>query len=172
MADLSPLTLRRTFGAYPTGMALIAAQVGGRSVGMLANSFTSVSLEPALVSISFDRTSTTWPVLAGADRFGISVLAVENRQDALRLRRPAADRFTGITMNHVGQGALVLPDAAATLIVRRHGAIGAGDHVLVLFEVLDHTRDHGAAPLVFSGGDLHELSDARARHGATEGVAQ
>lgn len=57
------IALRRAFSVYPTGVVALAAQVEGRPVGMAVNSFTSISLEPALVAVSAARTSKTWPLL-------------------------------------------------------------------------------------------------------------
>ncbi|MDF3305310.1 flavin reductase family protein [Rhodococcus sp. T2V] len=158
MPDLSTLALRRTFGAYATGVALIAADIDGRRLGMLANSFTSVSLNPPLVSMSFAHTSTTWPALSHARNFGISVLGAGDRERADLLRRPSAERLEGIATRKAGDDALLLPDAAATLMVERHSEIQAGDHVVMLFRVLDHCRDADADPLVFHSGRLHELA--------------
>jgi flavin reductase (DIM6/NTAB) family NADH-FMN oxidoreductase RutF len=158
MADLSPLALRNTFGAHPTGIALIAAQVDRQTVGMLANSFTSVSLNPALVSLNFAHSSTTWPVLARAKRLGISLLAAGDREHAQLLQRPAAKRFEGIQMRKVGDGALVLPEAAATLIVDRYSEMEAGDHVVSLFQIVNHSRNEEAPPLVFHSGRMYDLA--------------
>lgn len=158
MSDRSKLALRHTFGAYPTGIALVAAQVGGRPSGMLANSFTSISLDPPLVAVSFAHTSTTWPTLSQAVHLGISILADGDIERASLLRRPAVERFEGIDLAKVDGGALVIPDTAATLIVRRHSVAEAGDHVIALFQVVDHHRDDTAMPLVFHGGRFGTLT--------------
>lgn len=155
---LDPLTLRQTFGAYPTGIALIAAEIDEKPVGMLANSFTSVSLDPPLASMSFARTSTTWPVLSQARQVGISVLQAGNRAHVGLLRRPATHRFDGVDMDTCGDSALLLPRAAATLTAELHSVIEAGDHVMSLFQITGHHRDHDATPLVFHNGQLHELA--------------
>ena len=68
------LALRRAFSLYPTGVVALAAEVEGAPVGMAVNSFTSISLEPALVAISAARTSRTWPLLCGVPELGMSVL--------------------------------------------------------------------------------------------------
>jgi flavin reductase (DIM6/NTAB) family NADH-FMN oxidoreductase RutF len=65
---VTPLTMRHTLAGFPTGIAVVAAQVDGKIVGISANSFTSVSLDPPLVSISFAHTSTSWPALRRAQR--------------------------------------------------------------------------------------------------------
>jgi len=61
--DLDPELLRQAFGIFPTGVVAVAAEVDGTLVGLAASSFTSVSLDPPLVSFSIARTSKTWPDL-------------------------------------------------------------------------------------------------------------
>lgn len=153
---------RRTFGQYPTGVALVGAVVDDAPVGMLANSFTSVSLEPPLVSVSFDRASTSWPSLRSADRVGISLLGEVNLAAAADLRRPADRRFAGVTHTRRPDGALLLPGAVAHLVVALHDVVPAGDHEIALWRVLEHTRDETAAPLVFHRSTLQPLAVASA----------
>ena len=59
-----PRWLRHVFGAFPSGVAVVAAVVDSTPVGIAASSFTSVSLDPALVSLCIAHTSTTWPLTA------------------------------------------------------------------------------------------------------------
>lgn len=59
--ELNPRDLRTTFSTYPTGIALTAGHTQGTPAGMLTNSFTTISLDPPLISVSFAKTSTTWP---------------------------------------------------------------------------------------------------------------
>lgn len=73
--DLDPVALRRAFGSFPTGVVALAAEVADRPLGLAAGSFTSVSLDPPLVSISLAAGSRTWPTLRAASRLGVTVLA-------------------------------------------------------------------------------------------------
>jgi flavin reductase (DIM6/NTAB) family NADH-FMN oxidoreductase RutF len=150
--------VRSTFAAYPTGLALIAAEVDGHDEAMLANSFTSVSLDPPLVSLAFTHTSTTWPRLRQAQELGITILGAPHAALVPQLRRSGPARLDGIALDRATAQARTLPRAAATLIVRPYRHIPAGDHELVLFEVLDHQRDDDAAPLTYHDrhvGALH-----------------
>jgi flavin reductase (DIM6/NTAB) family NADH-FMN oxidoreductase RutF len=149
MQTLQAASVRHSFAAYPTGMALIAAEVEGRDEAMLANSFTTVSLDPPLVSMAFTHTSTTWPRLRQAQELGITVLGEANAALVAQLSVSGPARLDGIALNHVTAQARTLPRAAATFIVRPHQHIPAGDHELVLFEVIDHQRDDHAAPLTY-----------------------
>ena len=73
--DLDPKRLREAFGIFPSGVVAVAAEVDGKPVGLAASSFTSVSLDPPLVSFSIANTSKTWPDLRRAPHLGVSILA-------------------------------------------------------------------------------------------------
>jgi flavin reductase (DIM6/NTAB) family NADH-FMN oxidoreductase RutF len=146
---LDQSALRRAFGAFPTGVVAVAAEVDGVRVGMAASSFTSVSLEPALVSFSIANTSATWPVLRRAPRLGLSVLADHHDQVCRQLAGPARTRFDGLPLHCTEEGAVLLEDAVATFDCSIHREVRAGDHTVVLLQ-LHAVCDRGAAsPLVF-----------------------
>ena len=149
--------MRHTLAGFVTGLAVVAAEIDGRMVGMPANSLGSVSLDPPLVSLAFAHTSTTWPVLQRAKRWGISVLGEEQLHVLQDLRRPTAERFSGVEMD-VDDGAAFVRGALATITVTPHDTIQAGDHALVLLEVTALHRGHGRRPLAFFDSALHTLS--------------
>lgn len=157
-ASPTPDAMRHALSAFPTGIAVVAAQVQGLTVGMLANSFSSVSLDPPLVSLAFARTSTTWPVLRQADRWGISVLGDGDESLIRPLSRPADSRFDGVATHTGADGSVLMAGAMATFTVARHAEIDAGDHVLTLLRVLDLHRDAHQSPLVFHGSTLRRLA--------------
>lgn len=150
--------MRHALSAFATGIAFVGADVEGRTVGMLANSFTSVSLDPPLVSISFARTSTTWPLLQRANHWGISVLGHQDKDLVPLLSRPAEQRFDDVEHEVNVKGGVHLPGAIASFTVIRDADIDAGDHVLTLLRVLDTHRDPQQTPLVFYGSTLHRLA--------------
>ncbi|WP_050053546.1 flavin reductase family protein [Pseudarthrobacter siccitolerans] len=154
---LTPVTMRRTLAGFATGLSVVAAEVDGRIVGMPANSLSSLSLDPPLVSLAFARTSTTWPALRNAPRWGISVLTEKQAALLSALRRPAGERFQGIDVS-IDDGAVHVRDALATLTVRPHTVLEAGDHDLALLEVTDLFRHAARRPLVFFDSTTHQLS--------------
>ncbi len=125
-ATLDPGTLRRAFGAFPSGVVAVAAEVDGRPVGLAASSFTSVSLEPALVSFSVANGSATWPVLRSAGHLGLSVLADHHDAVCTRLAGPAEHRFDGLDLHTTADGAVLLEDAVAAFDCTVHREIEAG----------------------------------------------
>jgi flavin reductase (DIM6/NTAB) family NADH-FMN oxidoreductase RutF len=150
--------LRRAYGAFPTGVTAIAALVGGSPVGMAASSFTSVSLDPALVSVCIATTSETWPVLRHASRVGVSVLGHDQSGASRQLAARGVDRFAGLSSHTSADGAIFLDGSSAWLDCSVHREITAGDHEIVLLQIHRLGTDPDVAPLVFHASTFHRLS--------------
>ncbi|NED85961.1 flavin reductase family protein, partial [Streptomyces sp. SID11233] len=88
--------LRRAFGCFPSGVTALCARRGGHPLGLAASSFTSVSMDPPLVSVCVQHTSTTWPKLRALPRLGVSVLAEGQDEICGRLASRSGDRFAGV----------------------------------------------------------------------------
>ncbi|MHA3703268.1 flavin reductase family protein [Jatrophihabitans sp. YIM 134969] len=146
---LDPARLRRVFGSYPTGVTAVAAVVDGRPLGITANSFTSVSLEPALVSICVAHTSGTWSSLRAAPRLGVSILADGQERAGRQLAARVADRFDGLPWRASPDGAVFLEGATGWIDASIVQQVPAGDHDIVVLEVHDLDADHTLPPLVF-----------------------
>ena len=157
MSAPSPQAMRFATAAFATGIVLIAAEVDGVPVGMLANSFTSVSLDPPLVSVNIARTSGTWPLLRRAGRWGISILGAQQGSDFRRLSRKAAERFQGVDWFASGDGGVLLAGASATFTVGMEAEVDAGDHVVVILRVLGLHRTPDRTSLVFYDSQPHRL---------------
>lgn len=155
--DLDPARLRTAFGIFPTGVVAVAAQVDGQLVGLAASSFTSVSLEPPLVSLSIANTSRTWPWLRRAGHLGVTVLADHHRAAARQLAGPLQSRFDGLLVALSDQGAVTLTDGLAQFDTTVYREVEAGDHTLVLLRLhaVEHAGD--SLPLVFHRSDFGRL---------------
>jgi flavin reductase (DIM6/NTAB) family NADH-FMN oxidoreductase RutF len=156
--DLDPATLRRVLGAYPTGVTALAALVDGEPVGMAANSFTSVSLDPPLVSVCVATTSSTWPRLRRATRLGVSVLSHEQEAASRSLASRGVDRFAGLSWHATEDGAILLDGASAWFDCAVEREIRAGDHEIVLLNVHGLGTDPLTPPLVFHGSRYRRLA--------------
>lgn len=124
----------------------------GRPVGMTANSFTSVSLVPPLVSINVDHHAAMHRHMARAERFALNVL--ESRQEVLsrRFAGEMPDRFDGVGFSLSEGGLPLLDGALATLECTRHTAFEAGDHTIVVGEVTAGSVGEGRPLLYYRGG--------------------
>ena len=155
---LEPTDLRRVFGAFPTVVTAVAALVDGVPAGITANSFTSVSLDPPIVSVSVAHTSTTWPVLRTAARLGISVLGAHQERHGRALSERGGDRFGSVRWRATADGAVLLEGASAWLDCGIEREIRVGDHDLILLRVHALDADPEVPPLVFHGSRYRRLS--------------
>ncbi|AIY16113.1 flavin reductase [Pimelobacter simplex] len=150
--DLDPAALRQAFGVFPTGVVALAAEVDGRPVGLAASSFTSVSLDPPLVSVSVATTSKTWPDLRRAEQYGVTVLADHHDAVCRQLSGPVDSRFDGVRLSVGEGGAVTLDEGLVRFTCSLYREVEAGDHVLVLLRVraVEPGAQHDAGhPLVF-----------------------
>ncbi|MBC9734571.1 flavin reductase family protein [Nocardioides marmotae] len=147
--DLDPTRLREAFGIFPTGVVAVAAEVDGAPVGLAASSFTSVSLDPPLVSFSVANTSKTWPTLRRAAHLGVTILASHQGTICRQLAGPVAERFTGIGLHTTEDGAVLLDEGLARFDCSIHEEVVAGDHTLVLLRLHSVESADTSLPLVF-----------------------
>jgi flavin reductase (DIM6/NTAB) family NADH-FMN oxidoreductase RutF len=145
--------LRDVLGRYATGVTVVTTTYEGRYVGLTVNSFTSVSLEPPLVLWCLRRDSSSQPAFTTARYFAVNVLAADQRDLAVRFAG-AGERFRGTTVRPTAYGLPLLSGAVATLVCRREPVVPAGDHVVLIGHVLDHTRRPGPT-LLFHDGRYH-----------------
>src|SRR5579884_1397379 len=159
--DLDPAELRKAFGIFPTGVVAVAAEVDGALVGLAASSFTSVSLDPPLVSFSIANASKTWPDLRRAAHLGVTILAHHHGQVARRLAGPVEHRFDGLEVALSTDGAVTLTDGLARFDTTIYREVEAGDHTIVLLRLhaVEHADD--SLPLVF-----HRSGFGRLQHPA------
>lgn len=155
-------TLRRAFAHYPTGVVAICADDGAERIGMAVSSFLPVSLDPPLVAICIQKTSTTWPRLAPLARLGISVLSTAHDRAAKTLAARDQDRFAGIdTETHEG-GAVFIAGCGLWIDVSVQQEVPAGDHVIALMRINRlHGRTstgHSVEPIVFHRSEFRRLA--------------
>lgn len=144
---------RRALAVHAAGVVVITAQRGGVPVGLTATSFSSVSLDPPLVSFYVDQSSTTWPSLREADHFAVNVLASDQADLAARFARKGIDRFAEPTRWRPGPlGAPLLDDVSAHLICLPYERVGVGDHILVVGLVTQAEVRGPGRPLLYHQG--------------------
>jgi flavin reductase (DIM6/NTAB) family NADH-FMN oxidoreductase RutF len=124
---------------------------------MVASSFTSVSLDPPLVSVCVANSSSTWPRLRAAERLGVSVLAAGHDVICRQLATKDADRFRHLDWRATAQGAIFLDKVAAWLDCSIDREVDAGDHQIILLRVLASAAYPEVSPLVFHNSRFPRL---------------
>ncbi|MFI0444054.1 flavin reductase family protein [Actinomadura sp. 6N118] len=150
---LDPARFRQALALHAAGVVVITASSGGTPVGLTATSFSSVSLEPPLVSFYVDRSSTTWSALRAADRFAVNILAGGQAGLATRFARRGIDRFAPPTAWHPdAHGTPILDGVCAHLSCTPHTTLDIGDHILVVGLVTGADLLTDGRPLLYQRG--------------------
>lgn len=152
--------LKQVFGAFPSGVIAVCAEVGGSPTGMAASSFTSVSMDPPLVAVCVQNTSRTWPELRAAPRLGLSVLAAGQDEACQSLSAKEGDRFAGVDWTASEHGAVFLDHAAALFDASVTDELSVGDHTIAVLAAHAVHVEPDRAPLVFHASRLRRLADA------------
>jgi flavin reductase (DIM6/NTAB) family NADH-FMN oxidoreductase RutF len=154
-ADLFRSLLRR----HAAAVVVITAP-GQPPAGFTATSFTSVSLDPPLVSFALARTASAWPAVRAADTVAVHVLTKEQEHVARTFSTRNIDRFATHGAWREGPGGVpLLEGVLATLVCRVSQRVEAGDHTIVLATPLsgEHHDDATVTPLVYHDGSYAHL---------------
>ena len=157
MSRFDTTQLRRAFACFPSGLMAIAALDGGRPCGMVASSFTTVSLEPALVSVCFAKTSMTWQALRRLPRIGLSVLSEDHRAVASELSARSDDRFVNVAWRSSEDGAVHIDGAALWLECSFFQVVDAGDHDVAILQIERVKPFPEISPIVFHASTYAQL---------------
>jgi flavin reductase (DIM6/NTAB) family NADH-FMN oxidoreductase RutF len=152
--------LRQAFSCFPSGVAAICALVDRQPVGMAASSFTSVSVDPPLVSVCIQNTSETWPLLKAQPRLGLSVLAEGHDSACRQLASKHGDRFAGVEWDAGPDRSIMIRGSSAWMSVSLFDEVQAGDHVIALLEVHGLETADDTPPLIFHGSRFRKMAAA------------
>ena len=146
-----PRAFRRALGQFATGVTVIATQADGKPVGVTANSFSSLSLDPPLVLWSIARTSRSFATFSGAAHFCVSILAADQIDVSQKLSGASEDKFADVSWRPGTGGAPVIDGAAATLECSTETIYEGGDHIILIGRVVRYARYPGDVLLYAQG---------------------
>jgi 3-hydroxy-9,10-secoandrosta-1,3,5(10)-triene-9,17-dione monooxygenase reductase component len=151
---IDPRHFRDVLGNFATGVTVITARDDDEIVGLAANSFISVSLDPPLVGFAAARTSATYPRIRSAGSFCVNVLAEGQDSVARVFGQRDIDRFEQVTWHDSPYArAPILDGVLAWVDCQLYAEHEAGDHLFVVGEVLDLSFDETVpSPLLFFRG--------------------
>jgi len=144
---------RTALGMFATGVTIVTARTAtGELIGLTANSFNSVSLDPPLVLWSLARAAGSMPAFSTGSHYAINILAAGQKDLAERFALKGADRWAGVAFTEGSGGSPLLAGAAATFECFNRSRYEEGDHVIFVGEVERCSHRAGASPLLFHGG--------------------
>lgn len=147
-----PRALRDALGRFATGVTVVTTAAPSGPLGITANSFASVSLEPPLVLWSPARASGRFGPFVEARRFAIHVIGADQPEIARMFVREG-NPFSDIDWRRAEDGTPVIENCLARFHCEREAVHDAGDHAIVVGRVIDCTHRPGV-PLIFSGGQF------------------
>lgn len=154
--SFSTREFRDALGMFATGVTIVTARdAQGELIGLTANSFNSVSLDPPLVLWSLARAAASMPAFANGSHYAINVLAADQKALAERFAARGVDRWSGVEHSPGISNAPVLSGCAATFECFNRSRYEEGDHVIFVGEVEQCSHRAGVPPLLYHGGRFY-----------------
>ena len=147
---------RASLGMFATGVTIVTARTpAGVLVGLTANSFNSVSLNPPLVLWSLAQAASSMAAFSTGSHYAINILAADQKALAERFASRREDRWTDVAFTEGACGAPLLDGAVATFECFNRSRYEEGDHVIFVGEVERCSHRDGASPLLYHGGKFY-----------------
>lgn len=157
-AGSDPRTLRDAMGCFATGVTIVTSlDAAGVPVGLTANSFTSVSLDPPLLLVCIANTAGTAPALRTAGHFGVNVLQIGQQPASNRFASRGEDRFANLPWAPGQTGVPLLGGSLVSFECQREAVHEAGDHFILVGRVVRAQFEPHRDPLLYFRGKYRRL---------------
>ncbi len=149
---LDPEQLRHAMRAWTTGVTVVTATHAGQQYGMTVNSFTSISLDPPLVSLALKKLTHTHELVEKSGEFAVTILASDQKElsDRFAGKHPEIkDRFEGVPTETLTLAAPLIKGGTAYFNCRVVKSIPLGENTLFVAEVVAAQGEGTGEPLVY-----------------------
>ena len=161
---IDPRTLRDTLGCFATGVTIVTSDApDGELLGITANSFNSVSLDPPLVLFSLHRRAFSLNAFEQSGHFAINVLRDSQKQLSNVFAKALVDKWSGVHYEVWETGSPILTDCLANLECATEATHDGGDHVIFIGRVKRMRRNDSGSPLLYYRGGYCSLAEAEHR---------
>jgi len=149
--------LRQALGSFPTGVTVVSCLDKNKNpLGFTANSFTSVSLDPQLISICIDKESFNIDSFSITKHFAVSVLSEDQQSISTTFATPNEDRFQNVEWRTEDTGSPIIENAVAWFDCNTRQVIDAGDHLILIGEIIAFDSSP-RTPLMYLRGNYVNL---------------
>jgi len=158
--SIEPREFRDTVGCFATGITIITTvEADGNPVGLTANSFTSLSLDPPMVLFCLDYKVASFDAFQAGGHFAVNILSTGQQDLSNRFAKSGAEKWDGVTFDTWDTGSPILPGCLANMECQVSSINEGGDHVIVIGEVKRLIRAEGDVnPLVYFRGGYANLN--------------
>jgi len=156
-----PERLRQAMRAWTTGVAIVTSIYEDQQYGMTVNSFTSISLDPPLISVTLKRLTHTHELVVKSGMFSVTILtrAQKELSDRFAGKVPdIVDRFAGVQTETISLDSPVFKDGMAYFDCRVVNSMPVGENTLFVAEVLDARGVGTGEPLVYHNREYWKLA--------------
>jgi flavin reductase (DIM6/NTAB) family NADH-FMN oxidoreductase RutF/pimeloyl-ACP methyl ester carboxylesterase len=151
-------TLRDAMGCFATGITIVTARAAdGMPVGLTANSFTSLSLDPPLLLVCIANGAGSAPILREAEHFAVNLLQISQQQASNRFAGRGEDRFAATDWTPGETGMPLLDGSLGSFECKRHAVHDGGDHFILVGEVVRAQFEPRRDPLLYFRGKYRRL---------------
>ncbi|MEP7324709.1 MAG: flavin reductase family protein [Gemmatimonadota bacterium] len=153
MSGVEPARFRQLLGHFATGVTVVTATgPDGKPVGMTANTLTSISLQPPLISVCIDHAADMFQIMEQTGAFTVNILAADQEAISRRFAEQSSNRFDGLGFEPSPHGGVVLKGAIAYLECEPVSRVPAGDHTIYVARVVGGETFEGEPLLYYRGG--------------------
>jgi len=156
MLDKSNKELRKTFGRFATGVAVITFEnIKGQKLGITINSFTSLSLNPPMILWCLDKSSDLYEEILNINHYTVSFLSELQEEIAHSLAQKNDHSLDSIKHKEVSNG-LIIEGCIGWVSCTNNKTIDSGDHSILVADVID-CKENSGKPLIFWGSEYTNL---------------
>jgi steroid delta-isomerase-like uncharacterized protein len=149
--DPDPEALKEFNRQFVTGVTVVTTATEGSPKGLAVNSYASISLEPPLVMVCIQKTSSTYPALFSATHLGINILSSEQGETVNRFARPGPDKFAGVAWHSGPHGSPLIDGSAASIEAEIRDRFQAQTHTIFVCRAR-HAEISHADPMIYRAG--------------------
>ena len=149
--------LRQALGSFPTGVTVVSClDKNNNPLGFTANSFTSVSLDPQLISICIDKESFNIDIFSITEHFAVSILSESQQSISTTFATPNEERFKDIDWRSEDTGSPIISNAVAWFDCKTEQVVDAGDHLILIGKIISFDSSP-KTPLMYLRGNYVNL---------------
>lgn len=158
LAPPDPEMMKQVNRLFVTGITVVTTLDGDKPRGLAVNAFASVSLEPPMVMVAVQHTSSTHDCLYRADHLAINILSTDQLDVVKRFAVKSDDKFAGFAWQPGPHGSPLIGRSAAAMEVEIRERLLASTHTIFMCRVL-HASVEDRAPMIYSAGKFFDGSN-------------
>lgn len=147
---------KEIMGSYPSGVTVLTTydKLANKPIGLTANSFTSVSINPLLVLFCIDESASSLGVFENTDTFGINILSEEQKELCFHFAKKGEEKFAGQDWSLSELSIPILANSSAVLECEKEDAFILGDHTVFVGRVY-RVQNNRKKPIIYFDREIH-----------------